>query len=145
MIKLEILNKKASYNYFIENNYEAGIVLKGSEIKSIRDGKVSFQEAYITIKKNEVFIKNMHISYYEKANLFNHDEKRERKLLLKKKEIVKLKSKIEVEGYTIIPIKLYFKKQKAKILIGLAKGKKEYDKRETIKKRDVEREKRKLI
>jgi len=142
---MEVFNRKARYDYFVEDTYEAGIVLKGTEIKSIRNNGVNFQDSYIAIKDNEVYILGMHISSYEKGNIFNHAETRTRKLLLNKKEISKLKIKLNIEGYTIIPLKLYFKNQNAKILIGVAKGKKEYDKRETIKKRDVEREKRKSI
>lgn len=137
---MEIYNRKAKFDYFIEDTYEAGIVLKGTEIKSIRDGKCNLKDSYAIIKNNEVFLLNTHISHYEQGNIFNHEETRTRKLLLKKQEILKLSSKVNVEGYTLIPIKLYFKKGKAKILIGVAKGKKEYDKRETIKKRDIERE-----
>lgn len=142
---MEIFNRKARYDYFIEDKYESGIVLKGTEVKSIRNNKANFQDSYIIIRNNEVFIVNMHIASYEKGNIFNHDETRTRKLLLNKNEIIKLKSKVDIEGYTVIPLKLYFKKQNVKILIGVAKGKKEYDKRETIKKRDIEREARKTI
>lgn len=137
---MEIINRKAKFDYFIEDTYEAGIVLKGTEIKSIRDGKCNLKDSYAIIKNKEVFLLNTHISHYEQGNIFNHEETRTRKLLLKKQEILKLSSKVNIEGYTLIPIKLYFKKGKAKILIGVAKGKKEYDKRETIKKRDIERE-----
>lgn len=143
MIKLEIFNRKAKFDYFIEDTFEAGIVLKGTEIKSIREGKCNLKDSYAIIKNNEVFLLNTHISQYEKGNIFNHEETRTRKLLLHKKEIIKLASKVNIEGFTLVPIKLYFKGGKAKILIGVAKGKKEYDKRDTIKKRDMEREVRK--
>ena len=137
---MEINNKKARFDYFIEEEIECGIVLKGTEIKSIRSGLANIKDCYGIIKNNEVFLLNMHISKYDEASIFNHDETRTRKLLLNKKEILKLKDKITLQGYTLIPIKLYFKKNKAKILLGICKGKKNYDKRETIKKRDTERE-----
>ena len=140
MIKMEILNRKAKFDYQIEDTIEAGIVLTGTEIKSIRQGKANLKDSYAIIKNNEVFILGMHISEYKEGNIFNHDEVRTRKLLLHKKEILKLNNKLTLEGYTLVPIKLYFVKNKAKILIGVAKGKKLYDKRETIKKRDIERE-----
>lgn len=142
---MEILNKKARYDYFIEDEYEAGIVLKGTEIKSIRKGSANLKDSYAIIKNNEVFLLNMFISPYSEGNRFNHEETRTRKLLLHKKEIKKIKNKLEIEGYTLVPIKLYFKNNKAKILLGIAKGKKNYDKRESIKKRDQEREIRKMI
>ena len=137
---MEINNRKAKYDYAITDTVEAGIVLTGTEIKSIRSGKANLKDSYAIIKKGEVFLINMHISPYEEGNRFNHDETRTRKLLLHKKEILKLYDKIRLEGFTLVPIKLYFKGNKAKILLGIAKGKKTYDKREVIKKRDVERE-----
>ena len=137
---MEINNKKAYHDYFITDTYEAGIVLKGTEIKSIRVNGANLKDSYAIIKNNEVFLLNMHISHYEQGNIFNHDETRTRKLLLNKKEILKLKEKITLEGVTLIPTKLYFKNGKAKILLGVAKGKKNYDKRETIKERDIKRE-----
>ena len=137
---MEIVNRKASYNYFIEDTYEAGIVLKGTEIKSIRAGKCNIKDSYIIIKNNEAYLLNTHISHYEQGNIFNHEETRTRKLLLHKKEILKLNNKITLDGFTLIPLKLYFKGNKAKILLGIAKGKKNYDKREAIKKRDIERD-----
>jgi len=137
---IEIKNKKALYDYTIEDTYEAGIVLTGTEIKAIRQAKANLKDSYATIKNNEVYLINMHISHYDKGNIFNHDETRTRKLLLHKKEILKIKDKIEIKGYTLIPIKLYFSKNKAKILLGIGKGKKVYDKRETIKMRDINRE-----
>jgi SsrA-binding protein len=142
---MEINNRKAKYDYFIEDTYEAGIVLKGTEIKSIRNGSSNLNDSYVTIKKQEAFLLNMFIAKYDEGNRFNHEETRTRKLLLHKNEIKKIEIKIKVEGYTIVPIKLYFKKGKAKLLIGVAKGKKNYDKRETIKKRDIERENRKIF
>ena len=139
---MEILNRKARFNYFIIDEIEAGIELKGTEIKSIRNGKASIEDAYARIKNREVFLTNMFIAKYEEGNRFNHDERRERKLLLHKSEIIKLSKKLELDNYTLVPLKLYFKKNHAKISLGLCKRKKLYDKRETIKKRDLERENR---
>ena len=137
---MEINNRKAKYDYEILSTIECGIVLTGTEIKSIRNGNANLKDSYAVIKGNEVFILGMHISEYKEGNIFNHDEKRTRKLLLHKKEILKLFNKVELDGNTLVPIKLYFKGNKAKILLGLAKGKKTYDKRETIKERDINRE-----
>lgn len=140
---MEINNRKAKYDYEIFDTYEAGIVLTGTEIKSIRNGNANLKDCYAVVKNGEVFLLNMHISHYEQGNIFNHDETRTRKLLLHKKEILKIRDKIEISGMTLVPIKLYFKKNKVKILLGVAKGKKNYDKRETIKQRDIERDLRK--
>lgn len=137
---IEIKNKKAYYDYFIEDEIECGIVLKGTEIKSIRAGLANLKDCYAVIRNNEVYLLNMHISKYEDASIFNHDERRTRKLLLNKKEILKLRDKIEINGYTLVPIKLYFKNNKAKILLGVAKGKKNYDKRDAIKEKDLKRQ-----
>lgn len=137
---MEILNRKANFNYEILERIECGIVLKGTEIKSIRMGKANIKDSYGIIKNNEVFILNMHISPYENGGVFNHEETRTRKLLLHKKEILKLKNKLDLDGFTLIPLKLYFVHDKAKIELGLCRGKKLYDKRESVKKRDVERE-----
>lgn len=137
---MEINNRKAKYDYEIFETVEAGIALTGTEIKSIRAGKANLKDCYAVIKKGEAFVINMHISPYEKGNIFNHDETRTRKLLLHKKEILKFGDKIRLDGYTLVPLKLYFSNGKAKILLGLAKGKKNYDKREAIKKRDMERD-----
>ena len=137
---MEILNRKVNFDYEIIDTFETGIVLTGTEIKSIRLGKCNLKDSYAIIKNNEIFILNMHISQYEQGNRFNHDETRTRKLLMHKKEILKLRDKLEIEGFTLVPIKLYFKGSKAKLLIGLAKGKKNYDKRESIKKKDMERQ-----
>ena len=137
---MEILNRKARYDYEIEQVYEAGIVLTGTEIKSIRLGKVNLKDSYVIVRNGELFLLNTHISSYEKGNIFNNDEDRTRKLLMHKKEILRLGSKVELLGYTLIPLQLYFKNSLVKVEIGLAKGKKNYDKRETIKKRDLERE-----
>ena len=136
---MEILNRKAKYNYQIFETVEAGIVLTGTEIKSLRLGKANIKDSYVRVKNNEMYIINMHISSYDNGNIFNHDETRERKLLLHKKEIFKFRDKIKLESYTIIPLKVYLVKGRAKVLIGLAKGKKNYDKREDIRKRDIER------
>lgn len=137
---MEILNRKANFDYEILDTYESGIVLTGTEIKSIRLGKANLKDSYAIIKNNEIFLLNMHISSYEQGNRFNHEETRTRKLLLHKKEILKLRDKLELDGLTLIPLKLYFKNGKAKILIGLARGKKNYDKRESIKKKDMDRQ-----
>ncbi len=137
---MEILNRKVNFDYEIIDTFEVGIVLTGTEIKSIRLGKCNLKDSYAIIKNNEIFILNMHISKYDQGNIFNHEETRTRKLLMHKKEILKLKAKLDLEGFTLVPIKLYFKGSKAKILLGLAKGKKNYDKRETIKKKDIERQ-----
>ena len=137
---MEIKNKKAYFNYTISDEYEAGIVLVGTEIKSVRKGSVNITDSYIRIKNNEAFIINMFIEKYDSGSIFNHETNRERKLLLHKREILKIKEKVVKEGYTLIPLKIYIKNNVAKVLIALAKGKKMYDKREDIKKRDLERE-----
>ena len=137
---IEITNKKANYDYFIEDQIECGIVLKGTEVKSIRSGLCNLKDCYAIIKNREVFILNMYIGKYENGNIFNHEERRTRKLLLNKKEILKLKDKMDISGYTLIPLKLYFKKNKAKILLGVCKGKKNYDKREAMKEKDIKKE-----
>jgi SsrA-binding protein len=138
--KLIANNKKAFHDYFIEDTYEAGIALHGTEVKSIRMGKCSIKESFIKIEKDEIFIYGMHISPYEKGNIFNRDPLRVRKLLLHKYEIRKLSSKIAEKGYTLVPLKVYLKDSLVKIEIALAKGKKLYDKRETIAKNDAKRE-----
>ena len=137
---MEILNKRARFDYFIEEEIEAGIVLTGTEIKSIRDGKCNIKDCYGVVKNGEVFLLNMYIAQYKEGNIFNHEETRSRKLLLHKKEIKKITQAIEVGGYTLVPIKGYFKENKFKILLGICKGKKNFDKRETIKDRDIKRE-----
>ena len=142
---MEINNRKANFDYEILDTIEAGIALTGTEIKSIRNGNANLKDSYAIIKNNEIFLLNMHISGYEQGNIFNHDETRTRKLLLHKKEILKLSNKVILEGNTLVPLKLYFKKNKAKILLGLAKGKKTYDKRESIKERDINREVQKQL
>lgn len=142
---MEILNRRANYDYFIEDTYEAGIVLTGTEIKSLRKGKANIKDSYAIIRNNEIYLLNAHISSYENANQFNHDENRTRKLLLHKKEILKLKDKLLKEGYTLIPLKMYFKENNLKVLIGVCKGKKNFDKREVIKKRENDLEIRKTL
>ncbi|MET3697495.1 SsrA-binding protein [Bacillus oleivorans] len=136
-------NKKAYHDYFIEETYEAGLVLQGTEIKSIRAGRVNLKDSFARIQNGEVFLFNMHISPYEQGNRYNHDPLRTRKLLLHKKEISKLIGETKEKGYSLVPVKLYLKNGYAKILLGLAKGKKNYDKREDLKrkeaKRDIER------
>lgn len=136
---MEILNRKAKHDYFIEEVYEAGIELTGTEIKSIRDGSANIKDSYGIIKNDEVFLLNMFISQYKEGNIFNHNETRTRKLLLHKKEIKKIKDKLELQGLTLIPLKIYFKKNIAKVELGVCRGKKNYDKRETIKERDIKR------
>ena len=140
-LKIISLNRKASFNYFFESLLEAGIVLKGSEIKSVRDGKVNIADSYGIIKDGEVFLINSHIASYKQASYTNHDPIQERKLLLNKKEINKVVGKIQREGFSLIPKKMYFKKGKAKIEIAIAKGKKQYDKRYSKKTKDWNREK----
>ena len=143
--KIICLNRKASFNYFFENLIEAGIVLKGSEIKSIRDGKVNIANSYAVEKKGEIILVNSHIASYKQASYSDHNPLAERKLLLNKKEINKLIGKMERDGFTLVPTKMYFKKGKAKIEIAVAKGKKQYDKRETKKNRDWNRDKARYI
>ena len=143
--KIICLNRKAGFNYFFTELFEAGIVLKGSEVKSLRSGKGSIADSYALDKNGEIFLINSHIPLYRQSSYNNHNPKGERKLLLKKKEINKLIGKINQEGLTIVPTKLYFLKGKAKIEIAVAKGKKLYDKRQSIKKRDWNREKAKLM
>lgn len=139
-IKIIATNKKARHNYEIESEYEAGMVLVGTEVKAIREGRVSFQDAYADIKKGEVFLRQLHISPYSFAHNDNHEALRTRKLLLHNYEIKRLIGKIREKGYTLIPLQIYFKKDKIKVLIGLGRGKKLYDKRETIKKKDMKRD-----
>ena len=136
-----IENRSAYFEYFIDNKYDAGIVLTGSEVKSIREGKASFNDSFCYIHKEEVWIKNLHIAEYSHGSSNNHDPVRERKLLLQKREIRKIESKLKEKGYTLVPLRIYFnEKNLAKMEIGLGKGKKMYDKRETIKRRENERE-----
>lgn len=141
--RLVAQNKKARHDYAIEETFEAGIVLQGTEIKSVRNARVNLKDAYARVDRGEVFLHNMHISPYEQGNRYNHDPLRTRKLLLHKKQISKLIGETKEAGYSIVPLKMYIKDGYAKVLIGVAKGKKKYDKREDLKrkeaKRDVER------
>lgn len=139
-MKLVANNKKAYHDYFIEEKYEAGIVLKGTEVKSLRMGKCSIKEAFLKIENGEVFIYGMHVSPYEKGNIFNKDPLRIRKLLMHSYEINKLAGKLAEKGFTLVPLQVYFKEGRAKMEIGLAKGKKLYDKRQDIAKKDQKRE-----
>jgi SsrA-binding protein len=136
----KIENRKARHDYKIDETFEAGIVLRGTEVKSIRAGKASLHEAYAFLNRGEVWLKNMYIKPYEFGSYHNHEERRDRKLLLKRKEIREIDKQINQKGFTLIPLKLYFKEGYAKILIGLARGKKMFDKREDIKEKDVKRE-----
>ena len=134
------VNKKAYHDYFIEETYEAGMVLLGSEIKSLRSGRVSLKEAYVSFINGEAFVKDMHISVYKEASYNNHDETRERKLLLHRSQIDKLSVKCRIQGYTCVPLRMYFNKGKVKLEIALAKGKTLYDKRESDKKRTMDKQ-----
>ena len=136
---MEILNRRAKFDYFIDEVYEAGIVLTGTEIKSVRQGKANIGDSYGIIKDGEVYLLNMYIAEYKEGNIFNHDERRNRKLLLHKKEINKLIKYKDQGGYTFIPLKLYFKKNLLKVELGVCRGKKNYDKRQTIKEKDIKR------
>ncbi len=136
---MEILNRKARFNYFIIEEIECGIELFGSEVKSIRNGDCNIKDSYGIIRNNEVYLINMFIKNYKEASIFNKEETRKRKLLLHKKEIIKLKEKIEKEGYTLVPLKVYFNRNKVKVLLGLCKGKKTYDKREVLKEKEIKR------
>ena len=138
--KLVANNKKAYHDYFIDDKYETGIELYGTEVKSIRMGKCSIKEAFVRIENGQVYIYGMHISPYEKGNIFNKDPLRQRKLLMHRREIDKLLSKIKEKGFTLVPLQVYFKGSLVKVEIGLAKGKKQYDKRQDIAKKDQRRE-----
>ena len=138
---MEIKNRSAYYEYFFDDKYVAGIILTGTEVKSLREGKASFNDSYCLLHKGELLLKSFHIAEYSHGNLNNHEPLRERKLLLQKRELKKIAGKLKEKGYTLIPLRLFFsEKNLAKIEIGLGKGKKLHDKRDTIKKRDVERE-----
>lgn len=143
-MKVIAQNRKARHEYFIEETFEAGIQLKGSEIKSIRAGKVSIAEAHIIIIDGEIFITGMHVAAYLASGDFNHDETRDRKLLMHKREILRLERSRQKEGYTLIPLRLYFKQALVKVEVAIAKGKKLYDKRESLKRQDQERRMKKL-
>ncbi len=137
---MEIVNRKAKHDYFIDDTIECGIALTGTEIKSIRNGSCNIKDSYAIIKNKECFILNMFIAPYKQGNIFNHEETRTRKLLLHKKEIIKLDDKIKLKGITLIPLKIYFKQGRAKVLLGVCRGRKSYDKRNLIKERDMKRE-----
>ncbi|MBQ9840392.1 MAG: SsrA-binding protein SmpB [Erysipelotrichaceae bacterium] len=140
MEKVIAVNRKARHDYFLEEFIEAGLVLTGTEIKSIRKGKVQFKDAYIDFIDNEAYIRDMHIAAYDHGNIFNHEETRLRKLLLHRLEIRRLSQKVKIKGYTIVPTRLYLKDGRAKLEIALAKGKELHDKRNTLKERDAQRE-----
>lgn len=141
---MEIQNRKAKFEYFIEETIEAGIALKGTEIKSLRKSSCDLSDSFAIIKKGEVYLLNAFIAKYDEGNIFNHDTRRTRKLLLHKSEITKLFNKVSRSGYSLIPLDIHFKNGKAKVTIGLCRGKKLYDKRETIKERDLKRENARL-
>ncbi len=139
-MKIVAQNRKAFHDYFIENSFEAGMVLKGTEVKAIREGRINLKDGYVLIKDNEAYLLNCHISPYSHGNIMNHDPLRTRKLLLHEKEINRLLGKIKEKGYTLIPLKVYFKGPYIKTEIGLAKGKRLFEKRDRIKKREADRE-----
>jgi SsrA-binding protein len=143
---MDIRNRSAYHEFFVDAKYEAGMVLQGTEVKSIRQGKVSFNDSYCLIHKGEIWIKSLHIAEYSHGNLNNHDPARDRKLLLNKKEITKIQTKLKEKGYTLVPLRMFFNdKGFIKMEIGLAKGKKLHDKRETLRKKDVDREIKRLL
>lgn len=133
-------NRKARYDYFVEETFEAGLALQGSEVKSCRAGRVNLRDGYAQVENGEIFLQNVHISPYEQANRFNHEPLRKRKMLMHKNEILRLFGEVRQRGYTLVPLRLYFKKGRVKVEIGLAKGKKDYDKRDDIAARDSQRE-----
>jgi SsrA-binding protein len=142
----ELKNRQASFEYFIDSRYEAGMVLLGTEIKSIREGKVSFNDSYCIVHKGEIWLKSLHIAEYSHGTVNNHEPLRDRKLLLRKREIKKIEAKLKEKGYTLIPLHIFLnEKNLAKIEIGLAKGKKMHDKRESIRQKDVEREMKRYL
>lgn len=144
-VKIICKNRKATYNFHVEESFEAGIALQGSEVKSLRQGKANLSDSYAKILKGELFLVDAHIASYDQANRQNHDPLRERKLLLHQREIKKLIGKVAEKGFSLIPLKLYFKNGKVKVELALAKGKKAYDKREAIRKKDERRELERLI
>jgi len=141
----ELKNRQAYHEYFVDATYEAGMVLLGTEVKSLREGKASFNDSYCLIQKGEVWLKSLHIAQYTHGTVNNHDPLRDRKLLLEKREIKKIEAKLKEKGYTLVPLRIYFKERLAKIEIGLARGKKFHDKRESIKQKDVEREMKRFL
>jgi SsrA-binding protein len=138
-IKIIVQNRKAWHDFEILDTYEAGLVLHGTEVKALREGRANLKDSYARVEGNEAFLHNIHISEYVQANRFNHDPERKRKLLLHKKEIDRLRTRAEEKGLTLVPLKMYFKRGKAKVEIGIARGKKQYDKRHAIAKRDAQR------
>ncbi len=144
-MKTICVNKSAGFEYFIEERFEAGIMLVGSEVKSIRNGNVSLKECFIFVENGEMKVKNMHISPYEKGSFFNEDPRRDRKLLMHKKEIIRLFSKTKQQGYTLVPLKMYFKQSLVKMEVGLCKGKQLHDKRHAIKEKDMKRDMERIM
>ena len=139
-MKIVAQNRKAFHDYFVEETFEAGMVLTGTEVKSLRDGKANLKDSYVIIKDSEAFLLNCHISPYTHGNIMNHDPVRTRKLLLHRKEIIRLQGMAAQKGYALVPLKIYFKESRAKVEIGLVKGKRQYEKRESIKKKEADRE-----
>lgn len=139
-VKIIAQNKKAHFDYFVEEKYECGVALEGTEVKSVKNGNVSFADAFAEILKGEVWMRNFHISEYKFSSVFNHDPDRKKKLLLHKEEIKRLQRKVDEKGYTLVPLDVYLKNGRVKITLGVCKGKKQFDKRETIKQRDLNRE-----
>jgi SsrA-binding protein len=144
-MKIIASNKKAFHDYYIEDKFDCGIVLQGTEIKSVRAGKVNIKDSYCLVRNGEMFVINMHISKYDHGNLFNHSETRTRKLLLHKKQIIKIENKVNQESMTVVPLKIYIEKGLAKVEIALAKGKKTYDKRQSLKEKDMKRSMDKVL
>jgi SsrA-binding protein len=142
---MDIRNRSVFHEYFIDAKYEAGMVLLGTEVKSLRAGKASFNDSYCQVHKGEIWLKSLHIAEYSHGTVNNHDPLRDRKLLLEKREIRKIEAKLKEKGYTLVPLRIYFKERLAKIEIGLAKGKKLHDKRESIKQKDVQREMKRFL
>jgi SsrA-binding protein len=144
-IKILAVNRKAHFNYTIEESFECGIELRGTEVKSVKSGHISFPDAFAEIKNDEIWLKNFHISEYVYSSLFNHDPDRDKRLLLHKQEIRRLRRKVDEKGFTLVPLKFYLKHSRVKVELGLCKGKKAYDKREGIKSRDVDRDMRREL
>jgi SsrA-binding protein len=139
-MKIVAQNRKVFHDYFIEETFEAGMILTGTEVKSLRDGKANLKDSYVIIKDAEAFLLNCHISPYSHGNIMNHDPVRTRKLLLHRKEIIRLQGMAAQKGYSLVPLKIYFKESRAKVEVGLVKGKRQYEKRESIKKKEADRE-----
>lgn len=139
-MKIVAQNRKAYHDYFVEETFEAGMILTGTEVKSLRDGKANLKDSYVIIKEAEAILLNCHISPYSHGNIMNHDPVRTRKLLLHRKEIIRLQGMAAQKGYSLVPLKIYFKESRAKVEIGLVKGKRQYEKRESIKKKEADRE-----